>query len=74
VKQALRQLNLMKESQLTVAALRRRVLAPNESFRPAQIDRLLAENPPDESPRSPFPEELKAGKWRLAVEVGVAAS
>jgi len=50
------------------------VLAQNESFRAAQIDRLLAETPPNESPRSPSPEELKASKWRLAVEVGVAAS
>lgn len=50
------------------------VLAQNKTFRVAQIDRLLGETAPDESPRSPSPEELKSSKWRLALEVGVVVS
>ncbi len=45
------------------------VQSQNESFRATQTERLLAEMPPGESARSPSPENLKASKWRLAVDV-----
>ena len=45
------------------------VRAQNESYRANQIERLLAETPAGELARSPFPENLKASKCRLAVDV-----
>jgi predicted RecB family nuclease len=45
------------------------VLSQNESFRATETERLLAEAPPGEFARSPTPENLKASKWRLAVDV-----
>jgi len=50
------------------------VLEQNESFRAAQIDRLLAETPPNKSARSPSPAKLKSSKGHLAVDVGTVAS
>ncbi|MCX6929763.1 MAG: hypothetical protein NT154_42100, partial [Verrucomicrobia bacterium] len=47
------------------------VQSQNESFRAAEIGRLLAETPPGESASSPSSENLKASKWRLAVGVVV---
>ena len=45
------------------------VLSQNEAYRAAQTDRLLAGIPPEESVRSPGFENLKASKWRLAVDL-----
>ena len=50
------------------------VQSQNESFRATATERLLAATPPGESARSPAPEDLKAAKWRLAVEVVARAS
>jgi CRISPR/Cas system-associated exonuclease Cas4 (RecB family) len=45
------------------------VQAQTETYRTTETERLLAETPPSESARSPSPEDLKASKWRLAVDV-----
>ncbi len=45
------------------------VQSQNESFRATETERLLAETPSGESARSPSPENLKASKWRLALDV-----
>jgi hypothetical protein len=50
------------------------VQSQNESFRAAQTERLLAETPPDESALYPPVDNLKASKWRLAVDVVARAS
>jgi predicted RecB family nuclease len=50
------------------------VQAQNESFRAKETERLLAETPPGESARSPSPENLKASKWRLAVDLPMQTS
>jgi hypothetical protein len=47
------------------------VQSQNESYRAAQIERLLAQTPLSESARSPFAENLKTAKWRLAVDLEV---
>jgi hypothetical protein len=47
------------------------VQSQNESFRATETERLLAATPPSESVRSPAQENLKASKWRLAVDVVV---
>ena len=44
----------------------------NETYRVAETERLLAQTPPAESALSPPAENLKAAKWRLAVDVAVA--
>jgi predicted RecB family nuclease len=49
------------------------VKSRKEYFRASEIDRLLAEAPDGEVARAPTPENLKAGKWRLAVDVTMAA-
>ncbi len=47
------------------------VTAQTEAYRAAETERLLAERPADECARSPSGENLKAAKWRLAVDVAV---
>lgn len=46
--------------------------AQDESFRAAQVERLLTEIPTGEFVRSPTPEGLKAGNWRLAADIVVS--
>jgi len=50
------------------------VRTQNESFRATETERLLAEAPEGEPARSPSRENLKAGKWRLAVDIVVQAT
>ena len=50
------------------------VQAQDESYRITETERLLADMPPGESARSPSAENLKASKWRLAVDVVAQAS
>jgi predicted RecB family nuclease len=45
----------------------------SETYRAAEADRLLAQVPPTESALSPPAENLKAAKWRIAVDVPLAA-
>ena len=47
------------------------VQVQTETYRTIETERLLAETPSSESARSPFAENLKTGKWRLAVDVAV---
>lgn len=50
------------------------VKTQNKFFRATETERLLAERPESEAARTPSPEYLKTGRWRLAVEVEVSTS
>ena len=46
--------------------------AQDESFRAVQVERLITEIPTGEFVRSPTPEGLKAGNWRMAADIVVS--